>query len=70
MPAACSLTGARRTACISSSVTSAAIGDFEILINSQGTIVATGSIAYPVGLGNIGKKVARYMRRHYFQRVD
>jgi 2-oxoglutarate decarboxylase len=27
------------------------------LMNGQGTIVATGSIAYPVGLGNIGEQV-------------
>ncbi|MGA9874392.1 MAG: multifunctional oxoglutarate decarboxylase/oxoglutarate dehydrogenase thiamine pyrophosphate-binding subunit/dihydrolipoyllysine-residue succinyltransferase subunit, partial [Solirubrobacteraceae bacterium] len=27
------------------------------LMNGQGTIVATGSIAYPVGLGNIGEQI-------------
>jgi 2-oxoglutarate decarboxylase len=27
------------------------------LMNGQGTIVATGSIAYPVGLGNVGEQV-------------
>src|SRR5215471_6809040 len=26
-------------------------------MSGQGTIVATGSIAYPVGLGNIGKQI-------------
>ena len=27
------------------------------LMNGQGTIVATGSIAYPVGLGNVGEQI-------------